>query len=394
MITFERDKYLRIYENFYDAYKTSENLFSNYVDLAKYEISSSVADGFEWSSVYHRMATDSVRELLSEINDFYFCIELLGSWSKVIEDSSEDDLIEICSFFRPVALAALNSPNCIKNRFLHDSLILLRETVTLYVGRNLDCCDFADTEIERKTLVAFAQPAKEIGLKSFDLFLSKRDNINQEHFIRGSSNFRNRYHHQRPPRIEIGLVSLARRKVDIPLEFSQYEFSDVCTIENLCEAINNDNSELAFKEPDNTVERLNEILRIYNLYDIWLKKTKYIKKMENGNIKRFVEKTDKYRKNVFPQLSPKQQKNVLQLNRLMLESVYPECCPKVAKVAYSFGGEPPITISKLLPLLLAEHQACIETFDAFWQLLWEQIEIWKQKSIREDEKRLFVNFVG
>jgi len=386
MITFERDKYLRIYENFYDAYKMSENLFSNYVDLSKYKISSSVADGFEWSFVYHRMATDSVQELLSEINDFYFCIELLGSWSKVIENSSEDDLLEICSFMRPIAFAAINSPNCIKNRFLHESVILLRETITLCFGRNLDYCDFSDKEIERRTLLAFAPPTKELDLKSFALFVSKRDNINQKHFIEGSSNFRNRYHHQRPPHVEIGLVSLARRTEDIALEFSKYDFSNVCTIENLCEAINNDNSELSFKEPDNTVERLNEIIRISNLYDIWLKKAEHVKKMENRNIKRLVEKTSKYRTKHFAQLSPRQQQNVLKLNRLILESVYPECCPKVAKVAYSFGGEQPITISKLLPLLLSEHQACIETFNAFWQLLLEQIEIWKQKSIREDKK--------
>ncbi len=381
MITVERDKYLKIYENFYDAYKTSESFFSNYVDLSKYEISSSVADRFEWNFVFHDMATESVRELLGEINEFYSYIEYLAAWSKVIEGSSEDDLLEIHSFMRPVAYAAINSPNCIKNRFLHYSVVLLRETITLCLGRNLECCDFSDNAIKSRTLSAFEQPVKELDLKSFGLFLSRRDNIKQKHFIEGSSNFRNRYHHQRPPHVQIGLVSLARRKEDIDLEFSKYDFNKICTIEKLFDAINNDSSELSLKEPDNTIERLNEIIRITNLYDIWLKKVNYVKKIENKNIKKLVDKTSKYRMQHFALLSPKQQRNILKLNRLILESVYPECCPKVAKVAYSFGGEQPITIPKLLPLLLSEHQACVETFNAFWQLLLEQIEIWKQKSI-------------
>jgi hypothetical protein len=382
MITIERDKYLRIYETFYDAYKTSESCFNNYVDLSKYEISSSVTDRFEWKFVFYDMATESVRELLGEINEFYSYIEYLAAWSKVIEGSSEDDLLEIHSFMRPVAYAAINSPNCIKNRFLHYSVVLLRETITLCLGRNLKCYDFSDNAIKSRTLSAFEQPAKELDLKSFGLFLSKRDSINQKHFIEGSSNFRNRYHHQRPPHVEIGLVSLARREEDIASEFSKYRFNKVCTIEKLCETINSDSSELSLKEPNNTIERLNEILRIVNLYDMWLKKAEYIKKMENRNIKRLAEKTSNYRTKHFAQLSLRQQQNILKLNRLILESVYPECCPKVAKDAYSFGGEQPITISKLLPLLLSEHQASIETFNAFWQLLLEQIEIWKQKSKR------------
>ena len=271
MITVEKNKYLRIYENFYDAYKTAETFFSNYVDLSKYKISSSVADGFEWHNIFHRMATDSVRELLSEINDFCFCIESLNSWSQIIEDSSEDDLLEICSFMRPIAFAAINSPNCIKNRFLHYAVVLLRETFTLYFGRSSDCCDFSDDEIERKTLLSFAQPAKELDLKSFNLFLSLRDNINQNQFIEGTSNFRNRYHHQRPPHVQIGLMSLAQRTDDFNLEFSKYRFNKVCTIEGLCKAINNDFSELSLKEPDNTIERLNEILKISNLYNIYSK---------------------------------------------------------------------------------------------------------------------------
>lgn len=54
---------------------------------------------------------------------------------------------------------------------------------------------------------------------------------------------------------------------------------------------------------------------------------------------------------------------------------------KEGNPAYGIGPEPPLPISKLLISLQSEHEACIKTFQAFWLLLKDQLEIWKQKCV-------------
>lgn len=376
MINFYKNKYLQYHEKFFDAFKNYENSFNKYLAINKYEISSSLAKGFEWLFVFHPMTYEGVNTLGSEINKFYSLIEYLNAWKDVLGPAPEDDIFDLLSMTDPIAITALNSPNCIKNRFIYFSVNLFRETATLSIGKNLECFNFSEETINSKMLEDFSPLANEIGLKSFDLLLMGLKKINSDNFIKSSRNFRNRYHHQLPFEIEMGITSLARRIGSY--EFSPIEFKSPVKTEILYKAISRDIFGIESDEADISFKKLNEVLKVNNLYDIWRKKFKYIKLEDEWGI---IKKTKKYRNISFSELTQAKQNNILRLNRMLLEAIYPEICPKNKGVAYAMGGEEPLMISKLLPILLQEHQFCIEAFDAFWQLLWEQIEIWKQKSL-------------
>lgn len=108
--------------------------------------------------------------------------------------------------------------------------------------------------------------------------------------------------------------------------FSIDEFKDESAIKALCKAINKNRYEIKFKEPDNTIRWLNELLQIPNFYDICYKKDNHIDL--NEDINNFIHNTKSYRDKSFSELSEPQQKNISELNRLILEATHKKICPK------------------------------------------------------------------
>jgi len=108
--------------------------------------------------------------------------------------------------------------------------------------------------------------------------------------------------------------------------FSIDEFKDELAIKALCKAINKNRYEINFKEPDNTISWLNELLKIPKFYDIWHKKDKLIDKNEDA--KKLVYMTKGYRDKSFSELDKLQQKDISNLNRLILEATHKKICPK------------------------------------------------------------------
>lgn len=112
-------------------------------------------------------------------------------------------------------------------------------------------------------------------------------------------------------------------------EFSLDEFTGTTAVGRLCAEIKQDKYALELKSLDNTVERLNEILRTPKFYDVCLKKkdpidlTPYTKKL--------VTATREMRGKKFKDLNPDQQRKIIELNRLVLHKVYPEACPMLRK---------------------------------------------------------------
>ena len=110
-------------------------------------------------------------------------------------------------------------------------------------------------------------------------------------------------------------------------EFSVDQFTRGLRVDALCKEINKYGYGKEFKISSNTVEDLNKILEVPNFYDLCLKKKGKSLKL-TVYVQKLISETESYRNKNFLKLSEKQQHNILKLNRLILESIFPKSCPK------------------------------------------------------------------
>lgn len=110
-------------------------------------------------------------------------------------------------------------------------------------------------------------------------------------------------------------------------EFVEGEFSGSLKINELCKAIDCDRYDWLPQTANHTVERLNELLRFSDFFEVcWqVKKPDVRLPME---CLRLIEKTAESRKKSFADLSEIERSNIIRLNRLLLEAGYPESCPR------------------------------------------------------------------
>jgi len=108
-------------------------------------------------------------------------------------------------------------------------------------------------------------------------------------------------------------------KVSSP-KFYPNEFKESSAVKALNQAISSDRYGIPFKSKENSIERLNEILEVPNLYEIMLVKGKTFAPTQR--IKSLIEETKDYRWQSFSQLSDFQKKKIMFLNRLLLEALY------------------------------------------------------------------------
>lgn len=109
-------------------------------------------------------------------------------------------------------------------------------------------------------------------------------------------------------------------------EFSQDEFRRTHSAKALLDEIYKDDYGLNLRSPDDTVARLNEILRVPDFYDRVVKKGKRPKMGNHGQ--QLAESTKTFRSRNYSDLDEEQQMDISHLNRLVLESLYPAACPK------------------------------------------------------------------
>lgn len=105
------------------------------------------------------------------------------------------------------------------------------------------------------------------------------------------------------------------------------EFKLPLSIEKLCRVINNENYNIPLNAPNNTLDWLNELLKMPNFYDI-LKAKKPNMSFSNIKITESVDKTKDYRNKSFSNLNNSEQSNIKRLNRLLLEENYSQETPK------------------------------------------------------------------
>jgi len=52
---------------------------------------------------------------------------------------------------------------------------------------------------------------------------------------------------------------------------------------------------------------------------------------------------------------------------------------KNGKVSYGIGGQKPLSLKEMLPLLSDQHEKCTEAVEAFWELVQEMLSIWQRE---------------
>jgi hypothetical protein len=112
-------------------------------------------------------------------------------------------------------------------------------------------------------------------------------------------------------------------------DFSQGEFRGKYKVSILCQAIAKDKYRLSLVSMDNTIEILNEILTCPTLYERMIQKK--MRMTMTDEISELVKETDQFRKEKYSGLPEEIKNKIRRLNRLLLESIYPEITPKSRK---------------------------------------------------------------
>jgi len=104
------------------------------------------------------------------------------------------------------------------------------------------------------------------------------------------------------------------------------EFEEGYDIASLCRAIKADIAP-SLKSPENSIAWLNELLKTPDLYEKYSKKIKPLTFPEEIN--NLIERTKGLRKKRFSEINVDSQKDIVKLNRLLIEHLYPDKTPKV-----------------------------------------------------------------
>ena len=118
------------------------------------------------------------------------------------------------------------------------------------------------------------------------------------------------------------------RRIVYPPDFSADEFSGLLTVEKLCQAIEADKYPFKLKSKENSIERINELLKIPDFYDK-LTATKPGLQF-SAEVQALAQKTEEMRKDAVAsgRLGQEDELLVRKLNRLALEEAYKTVVPK------------------------------------------------------------------
>lgn len=125
---------------------------------------------------------------------------------------------------------------------------------------------------------------------------------------------------------------LLERTISSP-GFRVDEFMPLLSIKELCEAINNDKYSIPLKANNNTLEWLNELLRVPDFFDIFIKIHPNSKLPTD--IIELANRTELHRKKDFNTLTVDEENIIKKLNRLLIESAYTQKTPKSLKINIS-----------------------------------------------------------
>jgi len=102
--------------------------------------------------------------------------------------------------------------------------------------------------------------------------------------------------------------------------FFPNEFKQPASLEALATAVSNDKFPIAYKSPANSLARLNELIITPNFYDLVADRGKIL--FVSTKIKALIKETKSYRGKDFSSLNSFEQKKIMLLNRLLIETLY------------------------------------------------------------------------
>ncbi len=122
-----------------------------------------------------------------------------------------------------------------------------------------------------------------------------------------------------------GLVNIYFEK-NLVADFCKKEFKEPYSIEGLWNEIKPHQYGIGLQTPYNSIDWLNELLKVPDFYGKLKSKINTIKLSDH--IIHLVKKTNEYRDKNFSELSNDEKSNIKKLNRLLLEETYPDKTPK------------------------------------------------------------------
>jgi hypothetical protein len=205
-----KERYLQLHSRFYDLLNEESVWFGKLLPDGDYQIASTAAQGGGWM-MFHMLAEGQTNELLNGINHFCSRARRLSVWAKILEETQDENekFSAVLEMVEPVFRITMDYPYAFKSSLIFSSVLLLRDTADLL---KFSFKEFKDRDITHKTLEAFQPLAAAQGWGSFDVYLQKLSDINSKAFVEQTQNYRNRFHHQIEPHLEVGLLSSVVRK--------------------------------------------------------------------------------------------------------------------------------------------------------------------------------------
>lgn len=201
---------LGAYQALLEKIEEDHALSSDLLCYEQYEIPTLEGGDALWF-LYHRQATDFVREILNSLNQFRNYIARLAAWCEVLIPYSEAIKFELLiEFIEPIARCSLDYPYQLRNRLIYSACCLCDAANHLSTNPTVNCM-IKDKYINFKTLSSYGSKWSKIeGL------ISALELVNNDKFKEKTHDFRNATHHRIPPSIEKGHPLLLTRMPSAP----------------------------------------------------------------------------------------------------------------------------------------------------------------------------------
>jgi len=201
----EEAEFIEVYKEYWNVLKKNQRS----LDLIEYDwINMPSSIPIKWMT-YSQYLNEHARELANSINQLAASTRKLSIWQKLLEKHNEDENIYIVSeFIEPLATLCLNFPYAIRGRFIFSVSHLSHQANMKKVSNWKDNLA-TDKSINFKVM---EKVSKEWS--TYSEFRSSLSFLSDSEFSDQVYNFRNKYHHRYPPRVEFGQTQMVTRNIE------------------------------------------------------------------------------------------------------------------------------------------------------------------------------------
>jgi len=201
----EEVDFVEVYKEYWKILK--ENRSS--VELLEYDwINMPSSIPIEWMA-YSQYLNEHSQELANSINQLAVSTRKLRTWQKLLEKHDEEKNIYIVNeFIEPLATLCLNLPYAIRGRFIF-SVSHLSHQANMKRIENWKDNLASDNSINFKVMEKVSKQ-----WDAYPEFRSSLSLLSDSDFSEQVHNFRNKYHHRYPPRVEFGQTQMVTRNIE------------------------------------------------------------------------------------------------------------------------------------------------------------------------------------